>query len=69
MVWFTSAFGISDKVWFGLNSSLLRFNVDCSASTGLYSGAEGAFGGLGVAGGDGGQNFNIFFWIFTGNSE
>jgi len=28
--------------------------VDCSASTGLYAGAEGAFGGLGVAGGDGG---------------
>ncbi|XP_023347421.1 uncharacterized protein LOC111716212 [Eurytemora carolleeae] len=37
------------EVWFGL-----RFNVDCSASTGLYAGAEGAFGGLGVAGGDGG---------------
>ena len=30
-----------------------RFNVDCSASVGLYGGAEGAFGGNGGAAGGG----------------
>ena len=30
-----------------------RYNVDCSASTGLYAAAEGAFGGFGEATGAG----------------
>ena len=36
-----------------LTNYILRFNVDCEASTGLYAAAEGAFG---TAGGEYGGN-------------
>ena len=47
---------------------MFRYNVDCAASTGLYGGAEGAFGsnagGAGGEGADAGAG-KVFYQIST----